>query len=868
MLRNKVGVGITIAHDPLHGSGRAAFPHPALALGDDAHAPQRIGMTDRRLGQPACDEAPHAIPKDAAVLAAPRQRAMPEPADSEPKNCQRRVVHGHSVVPDVSTYNRLQPLALFGDGFVHSSLKLGCHLIQLRLQPCAYRLPQHREPSVAPLLHADMWLSRPAEFHHRPLAEPSVRLSPHSAPIRQTCRPYGLSVARIEVLLFPVASGMRPPDPTPSLQLHYEPSSLVRVGPPQCSASVRSPRGFRRLGFSLRIRATGSCSSAQQPAFASRPLYAGRRPHSHQAPRGLFPGGLYAPGFDDTCLLNDASSKGSLSFVSRTLTCTSLFSRFSSNAHHHGSLPQQLEGGLRPAPESRPRGAFPHLSRSLFTRLVHNKLLIRVLLQHTKAQEVERLRFSFSTLLPVPDRERSKLQQPRFLGMQFQMELPHSFREFRPKLIGIRFALKAHNDVVRESHDDHIAMRPLPTPRLDPQVEHVMKVDVRQKRRGTSALGRPFLHPYSLPILQHAGIEPFLDQSHDAPICYPMLDEFHKPFVGKSIEKALDVQIEHPVHFPRQQSRVKSVQRLMLASPWSEPVREAQKVGFVDGVQHLDRRALDDLVFQCSDSERSLPPVGLRDIHSTHRLRPVRSPLQPFGEVLEIRVQFLPVVPPRLSVHARRGFLLQSEVGHAQRVQVVDVVQERREPQLLILCCCLTYPLQRTERVAPALNPGRVLLRQVPFGQPPSLRPLRRRFPGVVRGLLRYCGAVRLPKFVRHRRTSLDFPMRPKATAALGEPGISRFPSEVSTYVHGVSDRAGLWRTSRYRCTRWGLPHSPRASASRSGCLTRLNTRPARSPANASTPPSRAAPHDSGPMWVANPPLLSYDFCIHYTSPV
>src|SRR3989442_12086331 len=33
-------------------------------------------------------------------------------------------------------------------------------------------------------------VSRPAEFHHRPLAEPSVRLSPHSAPIRQTFRSY------------------------------------------------------------------------------------------------------------------------------------------------------------------------------------------------------------------------------------------------------------------------------------------------------------------------------------------------------------------------------------------------------------------------------------------------------------------------------------------------------------------------------------------------------------------------------------------------------------------------------------------------------------------------------------------------------
>ena len=68
--------------------------------------------------------------------------------------------------------------------------------------------------------------------------------------------------------------------------------------------------------------------------------------------------------------------------------------------------------------------------------------------------------------------------------------------------------------------------------------------------------------------------------------------------------------------------------------------------------------------------------------------------------------------------------------------------------------------------------------------------------------------------------------------------------------MHGVCDRAGLRCTSRYRCTRWGLPLPPTESASRSVCLTRLKTRPARSLVNASTPSSRAAPHDSGPMWV------------------
>ena len=82
-----------IAHNHLHGSGQAALPHPALALGEDAHAAERIGMTDGRQRQPASDETPHAVPKDAAILAASRQRAMPEPSHLEPKEKQRRLIH-------------------------------------------------------------------------------------------------------------------------------------------------------------------------------------------------------------------------------------------------------------------------------------------------------------------------------------------------------------------------------------------------------------------------------------------------------------------------------------------------------------------------------------------------------------------------------------------------------------------------------------------------------------------------------------------------------------------------------------------------------------------------------------------------------
>src|SRR6266849_4816413 len=160
------------AHNPLHGSGQAGFPHPALALGNDAHPAQGIRMTDGKRRQPASDEAPHAIPKHATFVAAPRKRAMPKPPYLEPKNPQRVLVPRHTVIPNVPSYHRLQPLAYFGDGFMHPSLKFGFHLVQLRLQPFADRLPQHREPSIAPLLHADVREAKKIERLRFPFSTP------------------------------------------------------------------------------------------------------------------------------------------------------------------------------------------------------------------------------------------------------------------------------------------------------------------------------------------------------------------------------------------------------------------------------------------------------------------------------------------------------------------------------------------------------------------------------------------------------------------------------------------------------------------------------------------------------------------------
>ena len=245
---------------------------------------------------------------------------------------------------------------------------------------------------------------------------------------------------------------------------------------------------------------------------------------------------------------------------------------------------------------------------------------------------------------------------------------------------------------------------------------------------------------------------------------------------------------------------------------------------------------------------------------ATRRERRTRSHIGNPGSTPEDKAAGARAQPP-LAVHARGRVPLQREVRCPQTLDVVDVVQERCEPHRLVPLRNFTYPLQRTGRACPALGPGRVLLARVPFGQPPSLHPLRRRSPSVVRRLRRYYGAVRLPVVVHHRRASLDFPARPLTPSVRGDHGPSRFSREVCPSMPGVSDRAELQRVSRWRRTGYGLPLLLTASALRSG-LSRLNTRPARTPVNA----SRTAAHDSGPVRVASP--SPYDSCIRNTSPV
>ncbi len=120
-----------IAHDPLPRSGRAALPHPAPALGDDAQTDEGIRMADARRRKPPNDNALHSGPSQVVPLAATAQDRPPQERDFLPESAQGRTIHGHPVIAGVAQDDRAQVGALLRDGRVQALPQFGFHRPQL-----------------------------------------------------------------------------------------------------------------------------------------------------------------------------------------------------------------------------------------------------------------------------------------------------------------------------------------------------------------------------------------------------------------------------------------------------------------------------------------------------------------------------------------------------------------------------------------------------------------------------------------------------------------------------------------------------------------------------------------------------------------
>jgi hypothetical protein len=83
------------------------------------------------------------------------------------------------------------------------------------------------------------------------------------------------------------------------------------------------------------------------------------------------------------------------------------------------------------------------------------------------------------------------------------------------------------------------------------------------------------------------------------------------------IQEVPDVGVKYVVHLPTGDRDRQSIQRIVRSSSRSEPIREPEEILFVDGVEHHDACALDNLVFQSCDCQRPLATVCLRYVRPT-----------------------------------------------------------------------------------------------------------------------------------------------------------------------------------------------------------------------------------------------------------
>ena len=73
-----------------------------------------------------------------------------------------------------------------------------------------------------------------------------------------------------------------------------------------------------------------------------------------------------------------------------------------------------------------------------------------------------------------------------------------------------------------------------------------------------------------------------------------MFDETNYPLLTNFVEKGSDVGVKNEVHLLAGDPDTKRIQRIVLSTPWPEPVTEPEELLLVDAVQHGGGRSLNN----------------------------------------------------------------------------------------------------------------------------------------------------------------------------------------------------------------------------------------------------------------------------------
>src|SRR5215471_2790593 len=206
-------------------------------------------------------------------------------------------------------------------------------------------------------------------------------------------------------------------------------------------------------------------------------------------------------------------------------------------------------------------------------------------------------------------------------------------------------------------------------------IQDVVQVEVGKNGRDHRPLRTTFLRLVPLTLFYDVRLEPFLNQADHTPISDPMLHKLDQPTMLESVEKGSNIEIQNPVHFLAHDPDPQCIQRIVLAAPRPKTVAEAQKVLFPYLVEHCSHRVLDDLILQCRDTQRTLPPIGFGYPDSSRRLRSIGSTMNSSRQVGEPCLQVLSIFFPRHPIHSRCRLFLQAVVTCPEQVNAYVVQQ-------------------------------------------------------------------------------------------------------------------------------------------------------------------------------------------------
>src|SRR5215472_7138115 len=159
------------------------------------------------------------------------------------------------------------------------------------------------------------------------------------------------------------------------------------------------------------------------------------------------------------------------------------------------------------------------------------------------------------------------------------------------------------------------------------------------------------------------------------------------------IEKAPNVTVQNPVHLLPRDRDVQRIQRLMLAAPWPETVRETPKILLINLIENSDHGLLNNLVLQRRDPEWPLPTIRSWDEDSSRWLRSISAAVNPAVQIGKPTFQPGLILFPRDAIHPGSGLTLQRVKAIPEQADR-QMVKQCGELHLLPFPCCLAHTRQ------------------------------------------------------------------------------------------------------------------------------------------------------------------------------